>query len=214
MLPISIDVARLRVILVGEGHAACRRLALLDDAGAKQVEVYAALPSSDLAAAAGARLRRRLPQAEDIAGARLMFLAGIDAQSAAQLRKLACDAGILLNVEDDIACSDFHSPAVMRRGDLTVAISTGGKSPGLAAAIRREIDERFGSEWAAQLERIAALRASWRNGTTGNRGTDRAVVARRTAAWFNAQGAIGAQPTPTQSGAGPIRKALASRFRA
>ena len=188
MLPITVDVARVRVILVGEGETARRRLALLDGAGARRLEVYAARPSPDLVAAAGERLRRRLPQAEEIARVQLVFLAGLGEPATAQLRQIALGAGVLLNVEDDIARSDFHSPAVVRRGDLTVAISTGGKSPGLAAAIRREIDERFGPEWAARLEQIAALRARWREG-----GTDAAAVARRTASWLDRQDEIAAK---------------------
>jgi precorrin-2 dehydrogenase/sirohydrochlorin ferrochelatase len=64
--------------------------------------------------------------------------------AASHLRHIAEGAGILLNVEDDIACSIFHSPAVVRRGDLIVAISTGGQCPGLAPAIRRRIEASFG----------------------------------------------------------------------
>ena len=188
MLPITVDAARVRVILVGDGEAAQRRLALLDDAGARRLAVYAACPSPDLVAAAGARLRRRLPQAEEIARAQLVFLAGLGEPATAQLRQIALGAGVLLNVEDDIARSDFHSPAVVRRGDLTVAISTGGKSPGLAAAIRREIDARFGPEWAARLEQIAALRARWREG-----GVDAAAVAQRTTSWLDRQDEIAAK---------------------
>jgi hypothetical protein len=69
MLPITIDAARVRIVLIGNGQAARRRLALLDDAGATRVEVYAEAPLAVLAAAAGGRLRRRLPTAEEIARA-------------------------------------------------------------------------------------------------------------------------------------------------
>lgn len=188
MLPITVDVARVRVILVGNGEAARRRLALLDQAGARRVEVYAPAPAPELAAAAGARLRRRLPQEDEIAGAQLVFLAAAGGPAthdgtAARLRQIADRAGILLNVEDDKARSDFHSPAVVRRGDLTVAISTGGKSPALAAAIRRQIEARFGPDWAVQVEQMAALRARWR--AAGNGG---AAIARLTASWLERRG--------------------------
>jgi precorrin-2 dehydrogenase/sirohydrochlorin ferrochelatase len=119
-----------------------------------------------------------------------VFLAAVGEPAASRLRQVARDAGVLLNVEDDRARSDFHSPAVVRRGDLTVAVSTGGKSPGLAAALRREIDARFGPEWAARLERIAALRARWREA-----GDDMAAVARRTALWLDRQGGIAREAT-------------------
>jgi precorrin-2 dehydrogenase / sirohydrochlorin ferrochelatase len=180
MLPITVDVARLRIVLVGNGDAAHRRLDLLDRAGARCLEVYATAPVPGLAAAAGVRLRRRLPRIEEVSRARLLFLAGVGDAVASRLRQIADSAGVLLNVEDDIARSDFHSPAVVRRGDLTVAISTGGKSPGLAAAIRRQVDACFGPDWVARLDRAAALRLAWREA-----GCDPATVAQLTMSWLS-----------------------------
>jgi precorrin-2 dehydrogenase / sirohydrochlorin ferrochelatase len=183
MLPITIDAARVRIVLVGGGEAARRRLQLLDAAGATRVVVYADKPAPDLAAAAGGRLRRRLPTAEEIARAQLVFLASVAEPAAARLRRVADAAGVLVNVEDDIARSDFHSPAVVRRGDLTVAISTGGKSPALAGAIRRQIEASFGPEWEERLESIALLRKNWRNARH-----DGAMIARFTTIWFDRHG--------------------------
>jgi precorrin-2 dehydrogenase/sirohydrochlorin ferrochelatase len=188
MLPITVDLARVRVVLVGNGDAARRRLALLDRAGARRLEVYGTAPGPELAVAAGARLRRRLPRVAEISRAQLVFLAGVGEPAASRLRQIADRAGVLLNVEDDIGRSDFHSPAVVRRGALTVAISTGGKSPGLAAAIRRQVDACFGPEWAARLDRAAALRSRWRDA-----GMDTATVARLTMAWLDRQGGIAPQ---------------------
>jgi len=183
MLPITIDAARVRIALVGNGEAARRRLAVLDRAGAKCVNVYAGAPEPDLAAAAGDRLHRRLPSGEELARAQLVFLAQISEPGASQLRHFADSVGVLLNVEDDLTHSSFHSPAVVRRGDLTLAISTGGKTPGLAAALRRQIEASLGPEWDTRLERIAVLRAGWRDA-----GHDGAVVARLTRIWLNRHG--------------------------
>ena len=179
MLPITVDAARVRIALVGNGEAARRRLALLDAAGATGVTVYADAPSPQLAAAAGDRLLRRLPDGDELARAQLVFLAALGEPAVSRLRRVADRAGVLLNIEDDIVRSDFHSPAVVRRGDLTVAISTGGKSPGLAAAIRRQIDGLFGPEWEARLAEIAALRKRWRD-----IGVDGAAIAGLTGIWF------------------------------
>jgi precorrin-2 dehydrogenase / sirohydrochlorin ferrochelatase len=180
MLPITIDGARVRIALVGNGEAALRRLGLLDDAGATRVTVYADAPEPDLALAAGDRLRRRLPTAEEIARTQLVFLARVGEPAASRLQFIAESAGVLLNIEDDIARSDFHSPSVVRRGDLTLAISTGGKSPAVAAAIRRRIEASFGPEWEARLENIAVLRQRWRVA-----GHDSATIARLTTIWFD-----------------------------
>jgi precorrin-2 dehydrogenase/sirohydrochlorin ferrochelatase len=182
MLPITVDAARVSIVLVGNSEAARRRLALLDRAGAARVAVYAEAPQPDLATAAGDRLRRRLPSVDEVASAHLVFLARVGEPVLSRLRRIAGAAGVLVNVEDDIARSDFHSPAVVRRGDLTVAISTGGKSPGLAAAIRRRIEASFGADWEARLDRVAALRARWRGA-----GRDGAAIARLTSMWFEQQ---------------------------
>jgi precorrin-2 dehydrogenase / sirohydrochlorin ferrochelatase len=183
MLPITVDAARVRIALIGNGQAACRRLSLLDRAGATRVDVYADAPEPDLAAAAGDRLRQRLPSGKELVRAQLVFLAGVGEPRASQLRQIAESAGVLLNVEDDITRSSFHSPAVVRRGDLTVAISTGGKSPGLAAALRRQIEASLGAEWDRRIERIATLRAGWRDAGHGG-----AAIARLTTIWLNRQG--------------------------
>jgi precorrin-2 dehydrogenase / sirohydrochlorin ferrochelatase len=194
MLPIAVDIARVRVVLVGDGAAARRRLVRLDRAGAGHLAVYAMAPDPLLAAAAGARLRRRLPRTDEISRAQLVFLAGVDPAAAARLRRVADRAGVLLNVEDDIAQSDFHSPAVVRRGDLVVAISTGGKSPGLAAAIRRRVEAWLGPEWGPRLERASALRAGWRDA-----GYEPARVAGLTMSWLDRD----AGPTTRSTRPGP-----------
>jgi len=66
----------------------------------------------------------------------------------ARLRNVLCNA-----VDDPENC-DFYYPAVVNRGDLQIAISTGGRSPALAQRLRQELEEQFGSEyesWVAEL---------------------------------------------------------------
>jgi precorrin-2 dehydrogenase len=183
MLPISVDLPQLRVLLVGDGAAARRRLALLEEAGADALEIYAPMPEPTLVALAGARLRRRLPRSSEIARAQLVFVAGVAVPIAAEIRRVARAAGVLVNVEDDRERSDFHSAAVIRRGDLTVAISTNGKSPGLAALMRRVLEHRIGPDWELRLDEIAALRQSWREA-----GADPAAIGRWTQEWVDRRG--------------------------
>lgn len=178
MLPISLDLARLRVLLVGEGAAACRRLALLDEAGARTLDVYAPEPASELAEPAGARLRRRWPHPGEVVEAHLVFVAGAPEPVADEIGRIARAAGVLVNVEDDRRQSDFHSAAVVRRGDLCVAVSTNGQSPGLAALLRRWLERRIGPEWGLRLDEIAALRRVWRATDP-----DPAALGRRTRDW-------------------------------
>ncbi|MFZ3238282.1 MAG: NAD(P)-dependent oxidoreductase [Stellaceae bacterium] len=200
MLPISLDLGRVRVLLVGNGAMAGRRLALLDEAGAAMLEIFAPDPEPVLAARAGARLRRRLPSPTEIARAQLVFVAGVPEPIASDIGRVAKAAGVLVNVEDDRRHSDFHSAAVIRRGDLTVAISTNGKSPGLASLMRRVLEHRVGPEWELRLDEIAALRQAWRA-----TGADPAAIGRRTEEWVARQGWLdGAQPAPSQEQPRPI----------
>ena len=195
MLPISLDLAGVRVILVGDGAAAERRLALLDEAGAGILEIYAPSPQPAFAAAAGARLRRRWPLPAEIARAQLVFVAGVAEPAASAIHQAAQAAGVLINVEDDRRRSGFHSAAVFRRGDLTVAISTNGRSPGLAALMRRMLEERFGREWEARLERLAALRQGWREAGAGT-----AAIGRWTRELVEARGWLDAAPAAGSAG--------------
>ena len=162
MLPINIDLGRVRVALVGDGDRARRRLALLDEAGAIALDVYAPAPTSELAEAAGARLRRRWPASDEIARAQLVFVAEAPEAICGAICRVARAAGVLINVEDDRDHSLFHSAAVIRRGDLTIGVSTGGRSPGLAALIRQMLDRQIGHEWEWRLAEIGALRKAWR----------------------------------------------------
>ena len=66
--------------------------------------------------------------------------------------------GMLVNVVDDMAHSHFMAPAVLRRGDLTFAISTGGHSPALAVRIKEELAALFGPEYEDLVQTLGALR--------------------------------------------------------
>jgi precorrin-2 dehydrogenase len=200
MLPISVDLAQIRVILVGDGAAAHRRLALLNEAGAEALDIYAPEPEPALAEMAGPRLLQRLPLPAEIARAQLVFVAGVAEPAASEICRVAKAAGVLVNVEDDRRRSDFHSAAVIRRGDLTVAISTNGKSPGLAALMRQVFEHRIGPEWELRLGEIAALRGAWRAA-----GADPAAIGRRTRDWIALHGWLDpATPAPSQEPPRPI----------
>jgi precorrin-2 dehydrogenase / sirohydrochlorin ferrochelatase len=162
MIPVIVDPNQVSIALVGRGHAAERRLALLLEGGAERLTVFSDQPSAGLAAGAGARLRRRLPDGEELSAFALLWMVDLPLAAAAPLARAARGAGCLVNVEDVIALCDFHNPAQVRRGDLLLTVSTGGRSPGLAARIRAELARAFGPEWAHRLNRIATKRTLWR----------------------------------------------------
>jgi precorrin-2 dehydrogenase / sirohydrochlorin ferrochelatase len=155
MLPLAIDVATLPVALVGHGPAALRRLALLREAGAGALELYAPDRDPDLLTAGAAA---RLPDEGELAGLSLLFIAGLAPQTATRLARLARDYAVLVNVEDMNALCDLHVPSIVRRGALVIAISTGGKSPTLAQTLRGWLERLLDRDWAERLEELSALR--------------------------------------------------------
>jgi len=79
-----------------------------------------------------------------------------------------CEArGIFCNAVDDVENCHFYYGAVVQRGDLQLAISTNGKSPALAQRIRKELEEAYGEEYAAWLEKLGSTRDVLRAKATG-----------------------------------------------
>lgn len=161
MLPIVFDVSSSEIILVGEGDLVLRRLELLDAAGAS-VRVFSSDPCSALRELAGPRLAGDRPDDADLKSARLVFGAGLPDAEGEELATRARAFGALVNIEDVKPLCDFHVPSMVRRGDLTMTISTGGKSPGLARRLRRHLEVLFGPEWSGHLEKIGEKRQRWR----------------------------------------------------
>jgi precorrin-2 dehydrogenase/sirohydrochlorin ferrochelatase len=162
MIPLIVDTNRVALGLVGRGRASARRLDQLLQGGAEHLAVFSDAPSAALAARAGARLRRRLPAPNELGRLALLWIVDLPLAEAKPLARAARSVGCLVNVEDVTELCDFHNPAQVRRGDLLLTVSTGGRSPGLAARIRRELARGFGPEWALRLSRIAARREEWR----------------------------------------------------
>ena len=163
MFPVLLDVSRLQVVLIGEGEEAEKRLALLDAAGAAHISLYSGLPSAALAKAAGDRLKGDRPPDAVLKAAGIVFIAGLpDEAEAEALAGKAREFGRLVNTEDRKPLCDFHVPSMMRRGDLVMTVSTGGKSPGMARRLRRRLEELFGPEWAGRLDELSRQRDAWR----------------------------------------------------
>ncbi len=162
MLPLSLDLTQLHLALIGDGAAAARRLAWLDEAGAASVIVFSAEPSAELAHLADARLTPRWPEGGELAGIHLVFIVDPPEAQRSALAAAARAAGAIVHVEDVPALCDVHAPAVLRRGDLTIAISTNGAAPGLAAELRQFLGGIIGPEWQGRVDELKALRQRWR----------------------------------------------------
>ena len=70
----------------------------------------------------------------------------------------AMDMGCLVNVVDCPALSNFIVPATLRRGEMSISISTGGASPALARRLREKLEKEFGEEWGEFTSAIAEVR--------------------------------------------------------
>jgi precorrin-2 dehydrogenase/sirohydrochlorin ferrochelatase len=162
MIPNVLDPDVTPLALVGRGEIACRRLEALLAGGADRIAVFSDRAPAKLAELALGRLRRRLPSPAELAEFRVLWIAGLPLREAAALAALARGLGVLVNVEDVRPWCDFHNPSVVRRGDLLLTVSTSGRSPGLAARIRRQLADSFGPEWARRLEQVSDKRAAWR----------------------------------------------------
>jgi precorrin-2 dehydrogenase/sirohydrochlorin ferrochelatase len=162
--PLFVELAGRRCLVVGGGVVAERRVAGLLAAGAAVTVVAPALTERLRAlAAAGQIVHEARPYgAADVAGHELVFVAadgpGVSEAVLAEGRR----AQVWVNAADDPEHCDFILPAVVRRGDLTVAIATGGRSPALTRAIREELEAYFTDDYAALAELAAEVRGELR----------------------------------------------------
>ncbi|OGB99867.1 MAG: hypothetical protein A3G35_19255 [candidate division NC10 bacterium RIFCSPLOWO2_12_FULL_66_18] len=158
--PMMVDVAGKRCLVVGGGRVAERKVLSLVECGA-EVEVVSPSTTARLAALASAgrlRLRRRPVRPTDLRGAFLVVMATDDAQVNREVAETVRSAGGLVNVADDPDACTFLVPSVVRRGDLTIAISTGGGSPALAKKLRQRLEQTIGPEYEAFLGALRTLR--------------------------------------------------------
>lgn len=161
MLPIVLDISTRRIAVVGRGYAALQRYEYARDAGAEHLSLYV-IDQDGWACHAEAAIYERLPVKADLEGVAVVLIAGLSVEEAARIAAHAHAAGALVNVEDVPSLCDFHVPAVVRRGDLLVTVSTGGKAPGLAQKLKTHLQAQFGPEWTARVRNLIDARARWR----------------------------------------------------
>jgi len=152
------------VAVIGGGEVAERKVESLIGTGAAITVISPELTPRLKALAADGRIhvQRRAYAHGDCKGAALIFSATDDPAVSEAVFQEAQKAGALVNTADQPVLCDFIMPAVVRRGDIAIAISTGGQSPALAASLRREIEEIVGPEYAALAELLARARAEIR----------------------------------------------------
>lgn len=159
--PVSLELGGRRALVVGELAVAHGKAEALADAGAA-VTVVAEGPAGTLERLerdGRMTVRRRPFRPDDLDGVFLCVASSPDPAERAAIHREARARRVLLNVMDDPEHCDFAAPAVVRRGDLVIAVSTGGRSPALASRLREQLERRYGPEWSALLDLLAEVRA-------------------------------------------------------
>jgi siroheme synthase-like protein len=158
--PLMLRIAGRRCVVVGGGVVAARKVHGLI-AGGADVLVVAPEIGPELAALAEhgtIRAGRRAFEPSDLDGALLAFTATNDRAVNEGVMRAAQARGTIVNVADDPAACEFTVPAVVRRGDVTLAISTGGRSPAFARFLREQLGGWLTDARCALLDLAAGLR--------------------------------------------------------
>lgn len=155
--PVVLRLTGRRCVVIGGGEVARRKVSGLLAAGAR-VQVIAPHLHPELLALPEIERVCRTFLPDDLRGAFLVFAATNDRYVNAAVAAAARQQGVWINIADDPEKSDFHLPAILQRGDLLVAISSGGSSPAFAAELRDQLATKFAAEWELFCAVAAALR--------------------------------------------------------
>ncbi len=155
--PVFLDLRGRSVLVVGGGRVARRKVAALRRCGAR-VTVVAPEIDASLRRMPGVAARRRRFCAADVRGAAFVVGAADDPAVNALASRAARARGIPVNVVDAPALCDAILPAVLRRGPVTFAVSTGGAGPVLARRLREDLARVYGPGLARLARAVAALR--------------------------------------------------------
>jgi precorrin-2 dehydrogenase/sirohydrochlorin ferrochelatase len=152
--PLFLDLTGQKVVAIGAGKVATRKVRSLLAAGA----LVTVISPQAYRLPKGVRWLRRCYRRGDLAGAWLVVAATNDQDVNRQVCAEAKRRRQLVNCGAPPAAGNFIVPSIVRRGPLTIAISTGGASPALAKHIRRLLEELVGDGYAEAAKRLRAIR--------------------------------------------------------
>jgi precorrin-2 dehydrogenase / sirohydrochlorin ferrochelatase len=156
LFPMYVKLTGRQVLVVGAGRVAEGKIEGLLDTGAR-IRVVAMLATErvqELARSGAIDFEQRGFSPGDLDGVFVVIVATSSKSVNELVFREAAKGGVLCNVVDVPEQCDFFYPAVVRRGDLQIAISTSGQSPSLAQKIRQQLERQFGlgyAEWVAEL---------------------------------------------------------------
>ncbi|OEU51325.1 MAG: hypothetical protein BA871_06930 [Desulfuromonadales bacterium C00003096] len=154
--PLNIELAERLCVVVGGGPVGRRKVAGLLAAGARVRLIDPQPPAFELADRL--EIVARNYRTSDLNKAFLVFATTGNDELDRAIAIEARHQGALVNLPGEPAAGNFTLPAVLRRGDLTVSISTAGRSPALAASLKGQLSEWLPCHWATALEILSAVR--------------------------------------------------------
>lgn len=149
LLPVFLSVKRQSCVVIGGGKVALRKTKDLIEAGGR-ITVIAEKPLQEIVQLhekEAVTLIKRRYKSDDIEGAFLVFAATDDFSLNSVISDEAKKNGILVNVVDCPELCSFYTGAVVKRGPLQIAVSTGGNCPAIAAELRRELEELYAEDY-------------------------------------------------------------------
>jgi precorrin-2 dehydrogenase/sirohydrochlorin ferrochelatase len=158
--PIFIDIEGAQVLVVGGGTVAFRKIETLLDHGARVNVVTKKLHPGLEALVSKDRIRLLGSKFEPshLDGMRLVIAATDDKETNREVSAAARERELPVNAVDQPPDCTFIVPAVVRRGALTIAVSTSGNSPALASKIRRRLEGEFGREYETYIALLGSIR--------------------------------------------------------
>jgi siroheme synthase-like protein len=160
LFPMFMKLSGKRCLVVGAGKIGEPKIGGLMDTGAR-IHVVAIAASDQVrewADAGKIELELRAFSSSDLDGMFLAVVATASRSLNVRVYREAQERGVLCNVVDVPDLCDFFYPAVVRRGDLQIAISTAGQSPSLAQKLRQQLERQFGDGYAAWVEQLGETR--------------------------------------------------------
>ena len=158
--PVSLNLENKKCLVAGAGQVARRKVRRLLECGARVEVISPGIAQPLMALAENKKIiyKNRRVSLKDLNGVYLVICATDDRKTNSLISSYCLKKNILINVVDSPKECNFILPSIVRRGALTIAISTDGISPALSKKIRQDLERRFGPEYARLLRMMKKIR--------------------------------------------------------
>jgi len=171
MYPITLDLNKKPVLIIGAGSVGERKISTVCEAGAEVTVISEEYSDSisRLADEKKIRIINRSYEPGDCKGFLLVIASTDDPEINKAIYEECLELGIFVNIVDKPEFCTFNVPAQVKRGDLQIAVSTAGNSPALAREIRKQLEGIFGQEYAELVRKLGEQRTDLKKKYSGNK---------------------------------------------